>query len=112
MVGELPENQQVVLQQAINEGLLSLGEPIMKTIKWHLIAHGLFIDSNEQVDVRVLYDYLEQIVGNIADVIMNEIYTNLRQRNGGTVESIKSSESVVNKIEQLLQTHKKGEQGE
>jgi len=93
---------QQILQQAINEGLLSLGEPIMKTIKWHLGAHGLFIDSKDQVDIRVLHNHLEQIVGNIADVVMNEIYASLSDRNAISVGSINSSESIVSKIEQLL----------
>jgi hypothetical protein len=94
-------NQQL-LQQAVNEGLLSLGEPIMKTIKWHLAANGVFLDSKDQVDVRVLYGHLEQIVGNIADVVMNEIYSNLSQRNTLSVEGIKQSESVVSRIERFL----------
>jgi hypothetical protein len=102
----LVQNQQI-LQQAINESLLSLGEPIMKTIKWHLGAHGLFIDSKDQVDVRVLYSHLEQIVGNIADVVMDEIYVNLSQRNTVTVGSMKSSESALTKIEQLLKVEEK-----
>lgn len=106
----MAQNQQI-LHQAINESLLSLGEPIMKTIKWHLGAHGLFIDSKDEVNVRVLYDQLEEIVGNIADVVMNEIYSNLSQKNALTVESIKSSESVVAKIEQLLKVERKEREG-
>jgi hypothetical protein len=106
----LAQNQQI-LHQAINESLLSLGEPIMKTIKWHLGAHGLFIDSKDEVNVRVLYVQLEEIVGNIADVVMNEIYWNLSQKNALTVESIKSSESVVAKIEQLLKVERKEREG-
>lgn len=106
----MAQNQQI-LHQAINDSLLSLGEPIMKTIKWHLGAHGLFIDSKDEVNVRVLYDQLEEIVGNIADVVMNEIYSNLSQKNALTVESIKSSESVVAKIEQLLKVERKEREG-
>jgi hypothetical protein len=106
----MAQNQQV-LQQAINEGLLSLGEPIMKTIKWHLAAHGIFIDSKDQVDVHVLYNHLEQIVGNIADVVMNEIYTNLSQRSVLSVNNLKSSESVVTKIEQLMKIEGKEREG-
>ena len=106
----MAQNQQI-LQQAINEGLVSLGEPIMKTIKWHLAARGLFIDSKNEIDVRVLHDQLEQIVGNIADVVMNEIYVNLSHKNALSVESIKSSESIVTKIEQLLKVERKEREG-
>jgi hypothetical protein len=97
-----------VLQEAINEGLVSLGEPIMKTILWHLAARGIFIDSSDPVDIRVLYDNLEQIVGNVTDVIMNEIYANLRARNNLTVKNIRSSdEPVIARIEKLLQIDSK-----
>jgi hypothetical protein len=109
-VDNLAQNQQI-LQQAINDGLLSLGEPIMKTIKWHLAAHGLFIDSKEQVNVRELYNYLEQIVGNIADVVLNEIYASLTQKNGVTLENNNPSESVLSKIEQLVELERKKAEG-
>ncbi len=106
----MAQNQQL-LQEAINDGLLSLGVPIMKTIKWHLAAHGLFIDSKEQVNVRELYNYLMQIVGNIADVVMNEIYASLTQRNGIPIGSNRSSESVVSKIEKLVELERKKAEG-
>ena len=97
-----------LLQQAINEGLLSLGEPIMKTIIWHLAAHGIFIDSKDQIDVRVLYNNLQQIVGNIADVIMNEIYEKLNTKSVLYIENSKSSEEpVIVRIEKLLQAGSK-----
>jgi len=41
-------------------------------------------------------------VGNIADVVMNEIYASLSERDAISVGSINSSESIVSKIEQLL----------
>jgi ribosomal protein L20A (L18A) len=94
----------MLLHQAINEGLLSLGEPIMKTILWHLKAHGVFVDSRNEIDVRVLHSALRQIVGNIADVVMEEVYSNLAARNGLTIKQIKSTEAVVVKIEKLLQS--------
>lgn len=105
---ELAENKQI-LHQAINEGLSTLGEPIMKTILWHLKAHGVFIDSKDEIDVGVLYKNLQQIVGNIADVVMEEVYANLCTRNTVTVHHIKSSEPAVTRIEKLLQGSKKRE---
>jgi hypothetical protein len=106
MVFKLQENQQV-LHQAINNGLLTLGEPIMETIQWHLKNRGVFLDSNEDIDVRRFYQHLEQIVGHIADMIMDEIYENLRQ--GNKQESLLNlEEPVINRIEQLLEANMGG----
>jgi hypothetical protein len=93
---------QEVLRQAITEGLMALGEPIMKTITWHLRAHGIFLDSNSDLEVRILYNHLQQIVGNIADVVMDEIYESLNAKGLHSPSQIKSSEPVVNRIEQML----------
>jgi hypothetical protein len=112
----LTENRQV-LQQAINDGLLALGEPVMKTIQWHLKAHGIFIDSNEDVDLRLLYTNLQQIVGNIADVILEDVYANLSAKSSFTNErqqhhdSNKLSEPTIAKIEKLLQQQSKRGEG-
>jgi len=102
-------SEQEVLREAIIDGLLALGEPIMKTILWHLKAQGVFIDSKNQIDIKLLYQDLEQIVGNIADVVMFEIYDRLKANSltpsaaasaeAGTI----SSNSVLNEIEQLLE---------
>lgn len=74
----------------------------METITWHLKARGIFLDSNEDVDVRVFYQHLEFIVGNIANMIMDEIYVNLRERTQLTPVQLKASDPVVNRIEELL----------
>ncbi|HKZ61377.1 MAG TPA: hypothetical protein VJZ68_03025 [Nitrososphaera sp.] len=102
-------SEQEVLREAITDGLLALGEPIMKTILWHLKAQGVFIDSKNQIDIKLLYQDLEQIVGNIADVVMFEIYDRLKANSltpsaaaAAEVGTISSS-SVLKEIEQLLE---------
>jgi hypothetical protein len=76
----------------------------METIQWHLKNRGVFLGSNEDIDIRRFYQHLEQIVGHIADMIMDEIYENLRQ--GNQHESrLNLKEPVINRIEQLLQAN-------
>ena len=106
-VGKLRENQQL-LHQAINEGLLTLGEPIMETITWHLKARGIFLESDEDVDVRVFYQHLEYIVGNIANMIMDEIYVNLRERAQHAPLQFNPSDPVVSRIEALMAVKTEG----
>jgi hypothetical protein len=103
VVKKLPENH-VALQQAISSGLLALGEPIMKTILWHLKEQGIFVDSRCEIDVRLFYQHLEEIVGNVADVVMNEILTNL-SRSNQTPLQFSPDDRVVDRIEQLLEVN-------
>jgi hypothetical protein len=105
--------EQDILREAITDGLLALGEPIMKTILWHLKAQGVFIDSKNQIDIKLLYQDLEQIVGNIADVVMFEIYERLKanaQTSVAEAAQASSGNSVLNQIEELL-VIKNGEGG-
>jgi len=99
----LRESQQL-LHEAINEGLLTLGEPIMDTIEWHLKARGVFLDSNDDLNLRQFYQHLEYIVGNLANMIMDEIYENLKQRNqlAASASQFNPKDPVLNRIEQLL----------
>jgi molybdenum cofactor biosynthesis enzyme len=72
-------NQQETLRAAINTGLVSLGEPIMKTIIWHLHSRGFSIES-KNIDIALFYDHLHEIVGNTADIVLEEVYTNLKRQ--------------------------------
>jgi hypothetical protein len=80
----------------------------METIQWHLKAHGVFLDSNDDLDVHQFYQHLEHIVGHVADMIMDEIYENLRQRNQDVSSPINPDEPVMKRIEQLLAIKAKG----
>lgn len=98
--------EQEILREAITDGLLALGEPIMKTILWHLKAQGVFIDSKNQIDIKLLYQDLEQIVGNIADVVMFEIYERLKASShtpaSEAAEVGTTENSVLTQLEELL----------
>jgi hypothetical protein len=95
-----------VLQQAISDGLLALGEPIMKTILWHLKEQGIFVDSRNEIDIRLFYQHLEEIVGNVAEVVMNEIYANLSQGNQVSMQ-LNPDDPVVDRIVQLLEVNRR-----
>lgn len=76
---EQRRKKQSMLSSAIHKSLLSLGEPIMKTILWHLQLRGFSLNTNNQdIDVNMFYNYLNEIVGNLADVITEDVYSNLQ----------------------------------
>jgi len=106
-VTQVKDNEEI-LRQAISKGLLALGEPIMRTILWHLKAQGIFLDSRDEINVRLLYQELEQIVGNIADEVMNEIYENLMRTNQNDSIELNHTGPIVNRIEQFLEVSARG----
>jgi hypothetical protein len=98
----------IILQQAINEGLVPLGEPIVKTIKWHLRANGVFLDSQE-IDLHIFYQHLEGIVGNIADVVINEIYEVLKTKYADSPVTFDSEMNALDRIDILLDMQSGGD---
>jgi len=99
----------VILGRLISEELQTLGEPVMKTIEWHLKAHGVFLDADNSLDVRQTFGYLEQIVGGIAHMMMDEIYEILVQRYSHAALQINPDDHVLSRIEQLLAANSAGE---
>jgi hypothetical protein len=105
------------LKTAINAGLVSLGEPIMETILWHLHSRGFFIESND-IDITLFDYHLREVVGNVADNVLEEVYNTLEKQHSiypGSDATYRSpsmshgdgnsgGESIVYKIQQLLST--------
>ena len=75
---EQNQRQRIMLNTAIMESLLSLGETIMNTILWHMRLKGIILDDSIDTDIDVFFDSLSEIVGNVADVVMKDVYTNLQ----------------------------------
>ena len=97
-----------LLVGAINDSLLSLGEPIMKTIIWHLNAQGIYLHGKKEVDIRIIHNLLEQIIGDIAEVVLNEIYERLKS--GVPAPPAHQKEiPTVDMIERLLDLHHGGQ---
>lgn len=89
-----------VLRQAINESLSSLGEPIKKTVVWHLNLNGVFIES-DQLDVTSFFRTLEDIMGNGADVVVETIYGILAKRKDFPV-SRDRNHSILKRIQDSM----------
>lgn len=86
----------------------------MKTIVWHMNHRGFFLNS-ANIDIKLFYEVLEEIVGNIGDVVLTDVYKNLKSHYPDDVDKILSkdpapqasgtqkSASTIEKIERLLQ---------
>src|SRR5437867_2775054 len=104
------------LQFAINKGLSALGDPIMNTINWHLHSRGFFIESGN-IDIALFYDHLSEIIGNVADSVLEEVYMELRHQHSysanegmasdagyhliGHDDTTSEHDSIIYKIQQL-----------
>ncbi len=73
------DQKPAILMHAVNESLSALGEPIKKTVVWHLNLNGIFIES-EQFDIATFYKTLEDIMGNGSEVVLDTIYGILARR--------------------------------
>jgi hypothetical protein len=62
----LGKNQQQLLQMAIDQSLRSLGEPIMKTIVWHMNHRGFFLKSGN-IDIKLFHQVLKSHYPNVSD---------------------------------------------
>ena len=79
-------SNQLLLRQALDETMLSLGGPIYKTITWHMNSRGLFSDA-KNIDLPAFYLNLKELVGPGADMIMEEAWQLLRKRSKSRVDS-------------------------
>ena len=87
----------------------------METINWHLNSRGFFIESNT-IDISVFDYHLREIVGNVADNVLEVVYKSLEKQlhlaNGGTLnddhnqghhgKNVSKDDSMVEKIQQLM----------
>ena len=76
----------VLLQQALDEAIYSLGGPIYKTITWHMNNKGLFTDS-QSLDLKAFYINLRELVGPGADMIMEDTWQKIRKQAKVQVDS-------------------------
>jgi hypothetical protein len=70
---------QGMLRRAIGTSLLTFGEPVMKTVLWHLKTHGFFLESDDKINMRLFFDHLESLIGGAAYVVLDEIVGSLIQ---------------------------------
>jgi len=79
----------------------TLGEPIKRTIIWHLNNYGIFIDSN-RLDIQYFYSSLKDLLGPGADSIMEYVYDRLRKEVGTDIK-LDSATPIVDKINKILE---------
>lgn len=70
---------QLLLRQALDETMYSLGGPIYKTITWHMNSRGLFGDASS-LDLKAFYLNLKELIGPGADMIMEEAWQKLKKQ--------------------------------
>ena len=96
----------------------------METIVWHLNSRGFFIESDD-IDITLFDYHLREVVGNVADNVLEEVYNTLEKQHSiytGSDASHRSPslshsdgnsevESMVYKIQQLLATEASAKEG-
>jgi hypothetical protein len=90
IIGKLQWDQ-TLLRQAIGSTLRAFGDPVMKTVLWHMETRGIFLDSNEKIDMRLFYEHLESLIGEASVVVMGEIVQSLIRADGERVREATSS---------------------
>jgi hypothetical protein len=63
-------NPQEALSKCARDALLTLGEPTMQSLVWHLSNAGVQM-TPDAFDVRKFYEGLQDIVGGGADIVMD-----------------------------------------
>ena len=72
-------DKKAALLRAIDNALTGMGDPVKKTVMWHLNNQGVYI-GHMSIDVIRLYSTLEQLIGSGVDVVFNEVYTELEKQ--------------------------------
>ena len=91
----------------------------MKTIVWHMNHRGFFLKSGN-IDIKLFHQVLEEIVGNISDVVLDEVYNSLKRHypnvsetqiaannnmmdHGSDKHHTSSADAVIQQIQNLLE---------
>lgn len=92
----------VLLQQALDETINSLGGPIYKTITWHMNSKGLFTDS-QNLDLKAFYINLRELIGPGADMIMEDTWQWLKKRQGPRAANDASRTTPLERIQKFIE---------
>ena len=98
-----PESE---ILEALSRALSELGNSTMHSLIWHLKNKGISLDPQNFVLHR-FYDGLQELLGNGADMLMQEVYEDLLKRLG-VVHEPAAGLSLVDKIEKIMITTKTG----
>jgi hypothetical protein len=98
-----PENQ---ILAAITGTLSELGDSTMNSLLWHLENKGISLNPHDFV-LKLFYDGLQELLGNGADMLMQEIYEHLLKQLGVDPEP-EDGLSPFDMIEKIMTTAKGG----
>ncbi len=101
-------NKDAVFSVAIENALSALGDPVKKTIVWHMHNKGIFIGTKD-FDIRTFYLVLEEFIGSAADVVVKMIHTDLQRQlvQNDILQRFAPdprSDHPLNKIEKLMKS--------
>jgi hypothetical protein len=102
-MGEMMHNNTdnlVILRQAIDASIESLGGPIHKTITWYMNSKGVFSDPRK-IDLDFFYSNLKELVGPGADLIIEETWQHLQKR-GLAGQKFEPRSSPLEKIQKIM----------
>ncbi len=92
--------------EAVSSAMSELGNATMRSLIWHLKNKGISLDPQNFVLQR-FYDGLQELLGNGADMLMQEVYELLLKRLGVDHEPA-AGLSPLDKIEKIMITTKSG----
>jgi hypothetical protein len=98
-----PVNQ---ILAAVSGAMSELGNSTMHSLLWHLKNKGISLDPQDFV-LQSFYEGLQELLGNGADMLMQEIYEHLLKQLGIDYEP-GAGLSPVEKIEKIMTTTKSG----
>lgn len=110
MINNYSSDKEAALLKAIDSALAGMGDPVKKTVMWHLNNQGIYI-GHKNFDVFKLYSTLEQLIGSGVDVVFNEVYSELEKQLTPDIltrlDSRACHDCPLTRIERLLNTGEK-----
>jgi len=94
-------NNSILVRQAIDSAIQSLGGPIHKTILWHMNNRGILSDPT-RIDIESFYLNLQELVGPGAEMIMEETWDILKKKFVIPQQKLPTKTTPVQKIQVIL----------
>jgi hypothetical protein len=94
------------LRKSVEEALSLLGESTMQSLIWLLDRKGISLTS-DTFDIKRFEQVLRELIGDGADVMMEEIYTRFNKKCNIDIEP-SSNLSALERIQKILESEKVG----
>lgn len=93
--------KQLILREAIHAAIYSLGDPIYKTITWHMNNRGVFSGSKD-IDINNFYSNLQDLVGPGADMIMEMTWELMKKKCNVKPNFSEGGSTAIDKIKKIM----------